>query len=432
LLHGTVVTKDIFSLQARIEFLLDRGISPNHNDKDFGFGTALHLAIANEGWNDKESQFVAKILIRKFQDSKYQYNWNITDDEGKTPLALAAKVRSNELVKMILEVKRGGADIDVNKVDKYGRSPLHLSSALGDNTSVEALLEAGADINLKDKYDRTPLHYAVMREELVRNLLEEIHIYPDRDEYALRNHLLDIENQPVCLKTQTGSDLITAVKKSLDIAIPLILKQFEQMRFTSKELKDFYTNFIKIQSDRLTGKSLIQACMEGHIEVVETLVKNRANLNIKNGAGNTPYELVKRDSGCSEEQVVSLERIIARKIKVFMDNLIKESQELGQSGEINAKQSNLLSCCMPSIKSIIAVIIPFSQMQRMSGHARYSPIFSNNDIILKIFYYTLEEDKLPDVTLESLKPLAALLKGFTEQRYITSVNQQSILGGVFN
>ncbi|ELT91296.1 hypothetical protein CAPTEDRAFT_145619, partial [Capitella teleta] len=48
---------------------------------------------------------------------------------------------------------------DVNKQNKYGASPLHLSAALGDIEIVKILLDAGADPNIKDNEAWSPLHY---------------------------------------------------------------------------------------------------------------------------------------------------------------------------------------------------------------------------------------------------------------------------------
>lgn len=334
-LHAIIVTPDTFDLEKKIKFLLNKGINPNFNHQN---GTALHLAIANETFNDKESQFAAKALIRFLKDSKYKYDWNLQDKEGKTVLALAAKIRSKELVKEILSVHQTFRNVDVNKTDNQGRSPLHFAAALGDDDSVQSLIKAGAEINLKDKYGRTPLHYAVMREQLVKKILEEIHINPERDENALGNYLLGIDAKPARVFIRNKEVEIHATKNEVDAVVPNIFAQFEKQTFPSQELKEFDINFIKIQSSHLTGKPLIKACLENHVKVAEILIKNGAKLYSKNSQNNTPYLIVSRDALDTSSNTSFTDREVGKKIKAMMDNIIKESQELKEIGAINLSQ----------------------------------------------------------------------------------------------
>ena len=49
----------------------------------------------------------------------------------------------------------------MDKVDEYGRSPLHVASAVDYSEMVEFLLSKGADIHLKTLGEnQTPIHYA--------------------------------------------------------------------------------------------------------------------------------------------------------------------------------------------------------------------------------------------------------------------------------
>lgn len=56
---------------------------------------------------------------------------------------------------------------DPNGKDKFGRTPLHLASRLGNLSShpdiinsVKFLLNKGLNVNIRDDFGRTPLHYA--------------------------------------------------------------------------------------------------------------------------------------------------------------------------------------------------------------------------------------------------------------------------------
>ena len=62
--------------------------------------------------------------------------------------------RVDEVKKLIAQ----GADVNV--VDEYGRTPLHITAAAGQVEIVKLLLAHGARLEIKDNAGRTPLHYA--------------------------------------------------------------------------------------------------------------------------------------------------------------------------------------------------------------------------------------------------------------------------------
>lgn len=53
-----------------------------------------------------------------------------------------------------------GQGADVNAVNAYGSTPLHLAASGGSAELIAALVAAGADVNAKDRKDRTPLERA--------------------------------------------------------------------------------------------------------------------------------------------------------------------------------------------------------------------------------------------------------------------------------
>ncbi|WP_424981333.1 ankyrin repeat domain-containing protein [Maritalea sp. S77] len=94
--------------------------------------------------------------------------------EGFTPLHYASNWRSKnhkrkDLVELILRSKG-----DPNIQSKYGHSPLHNFSIVGDDESILLLLQNGAKINCFNKSGDTPLHYSCRFGHLstVRMLLE--------------------------------------------------------------------------------------------------------------------------------------------------------------------------------------------------------------------------------------------------------------------
>lgn len=270
-LHCAVVSQnysDVSDKLAMIAYLLKREVNVNANHTKFG--TALHMTIANEIPACGQSHFYAQGFIAEFKiyKDKYKFNWNARDPEGKTVLSTAAKVRSSELVKQILDARKNGADVDVDIQDNKGRTALHFAAALGDTHSANLLILAGADINKTDIHNRSPLHYTIFRQKLVEDILREIEINPDRDQNALRN----------------------------DNSISIV---------------------------ELSGKSLIKACMEGHVKLFETLLNYSADLDIANSNGNTITFLLNRDCKDFSSNTTQLDRNIASKLK----KIIEERQD---------------------------------------------------------------------------------------------------------
>ncbi|KGO51226.1 hypothetical protein PEX2_032600 [Penicillium expansum] len=82
--------------------------------------------------------------------------------EGMTPLSLAARTGSMELIAVLLE--RGGS---VNSRDNHGRCPLHYAAEayFGKIHKIVALLiQNGAEVNTRDIFGYTPLHSVVAKE----------------------------------------------------------------------------------------------------------------------------------------------------------------------------------------------------------------------------------------------------------------------------
>ena len=92
---------------------------------------------------------------------------NAKDEEGLTPLHLAASWGHKEIAELLID---NGAD--VNAKDDGGWVPLSraamragISGYRGHKEIVELLIAKGADVNMKDEDGKTPLDYAIGRNQ---------------------------------------------------------------------------------------------------------------------------------------------------------------------------------------------------------------------------------------------------------------------------
>ncbi|KAL4221052.1 ArfGAP with coiled-coil [Mactra antiquata] len=83
-------------------------------------------------------------------------NWVNTQEDDKTPLMKAIETGSLSACEFLL---LNGSKLD--RLDRFGRSPLHLATMLGNTGQVCQFLKRGADIKVKDKDGQDPLSIAV-------------------------------------------------------------------------------------------------------------------------------------------------------------------------------------------------------------------------------------------------------------------------------
>ncbi len=266
-LHAAVTSSENPERKEQIEYLLKKGVDPNKNTEKLQVGTALHLTMANESFEiDAQHNTVTKHDIAKYLLNllpQYKYNWNIQDGEGKTPLILAAKMRATDLITQLIAKKNTGeAEINLNAQDNNGRTALHFCCALGDAEGVRALLEAGASVEVVDKQGQLPFDYTSLGVASVRGTLEEIHIDPDRDEYAINNHIVGIDGTPTRVKKHGAECDLLARKEDWDLFGEKLLTRLKNSHYKEEKWREYDQKFFKLQGN-LSGKPLFQACLDG-------------------------------------------------------------------------------------------------------------------------------------------------------------------------
>ncbi|MBO9484163.1 ankyrin repeat domain-containing protein [Salinisphaera sp. G21_0] len=129
--------------------------------------TALHYVIIKKCWNHNSSKEVQgyekclECILSKFDD----VDINLPDNQGMTPLHLAAEADDIYCLKMLLDPEKRKVKIKVkiNAIDDQGKTPLHLAAEAGNIQCLIGLLDQikhPVNINAEDKQNNKPLDLA--------------------------------------------------------------------------------------------------------------------------------------------------------------------------------------------------------------------------------------------------------------------------------
>ncbi|HLK59397.1 MAG TPA: ankyrin repeat domain-containing protein [Chthonomonadaceae bacterium] len=208
------------SFSEHMKQLLDKALHPNVKPMPDEHQTALMLSLPGTN-NDRN------VLVKALLDAGA--NPNTGDENGNTPLIIAAQLNYHESLRLLLKY---GAKVNVKGGD--GRTALHGTAYRGNVEGVQLLIRNGADVNAQEKrFRNTPLIEAVM-------------FWPDKPrQVELENtvHVLLDNHADVNLKDNYG-------KTALDYARQRHWKQTERILFqagakTGQELSSQPANLPK-------------------------------------------------------------------------------------------------------------------------------------------------------------------------------------------
>jgi ankyrin repeat protein len=217
---------------------------------------------------------------------------NEKNDEGFTPLVLAAEKVLPEVIRLMLQ---HGAK--VNMPSKYNVTPLIAAAAANRLAVVKLLLEYGADPNMKDDFAMTALMHAVKNKNhtVVSALTEVMHKSgidaADKDNispalYAAKNN--DIQTLSILAKT--GADL--NVKDELG-KTPLILATGMGNISLVRDLLAAGAN--TENKDNAGRTALMHAVQGGYAAITALLISNKADIETTDLIASTPLILAAKE-----------------------------------------------------------------------------------------------------------------------------------------
>lgn len=218
------------------DVLLANGADVNIGDR--GGWTPLYAAVATEHYD------MVKWLLAHKADV------NAVSKDGQTSLSVAAECPPLNVVVVKL-LLANGADVNIKGFD--GWTALHVAVVANNKDMVEMLLTNKANVNAVDNDGRTPLHMAVRRG--YQNIVELLRQYGGQDTTPANIAILDAAED---------GDLKTA---------EALLKKNPALVFTKNP-------------DGSTP--LLLAAHNGHKDVAQLLLTNKADVNVRDNWGDTP------------------------------------------------------------------------------------------------------------------------------------------------
>lgn len=227
-----------------------------------------------------------------------------TDQDGRTPLHLAAVGGSTKMIRFLLGMDDSDPRIRSKDVpnmtdvkDSKSQTPLIIASRLGNFEAAKLVLKSGADLAIRDSAGKTALDYAVL------SCPEVVESFAARDAAHFRG---DDEYKPLHIaassgSVQTVSTLVSALNRSGGLVAA-----------------------IEAQDDQ--GKTpLHHAAENGHAETVKILLKCEISTNKEDERYQRAAELA-----ATNGHLATMKLLVSHSPKLKGDGLLVEASRAGQ------------------------------------------------------------------------------------------------------
>ncbi|XP_069690783.1 ankyrin-1-like [Periplaneta americana] len=275
---------------------------------------------------DENKNFLKKKLHR--QELKIMWKMlNYIVSEGHN---LHIAVLNNDMQKMKTLLDDG---IEVDQTDAWGRSALHLAAACNYRNIIELLLRYGADMKLRDSLGFDPLDYcerttswasvdfmlsaskgrrddqlpflkeninnAAFGIQALRESTEYGHIY--LAEFLLKNGLdletiLNEENQQI-LHIASRNNQVEIINLVLESST--VITKHKYTRRNEEQIDSSFKHKIVNTKDKSGWTPLLYASRQGNLDIVQILIKHKADVSFRNESGECALHLAVREGHLS-------------------------------------------------------------------------------------------------------------------------------------
>jgi ankyrin repeat protein len=217
---------------------------------------------------------------------------NALDRWGKTPLHIAAMIGREDAAKLLID---NGADI--NAKDNYGYTPLHEAAGNSRWASGVArlLISAGADINARTVGGVSPLHRAAEGGDpnIVKLLIEKGADVNAVDEYG---------NTPLISAVRAGTYgqedtvrllLAAGAKAKVLVRVNSGFNPLEEALLRGNQtIANLLVETIDLKARDDSGNTLLHHAIRRYdVKMVKLLIEHGADIDAKDGQGNTPLDV---------------------------------------------------------------------------------------------------------------------------------------------
>jgi myosin-5 len=238
----------------------------------------LHVAVAANDESAVEMMLSHQVPVELLKVLRSPIDVNGVNREGRTALHVSMANHNAKMVKLLL-----GKDADVNAQDNAGDSAIHLAD---DKTMVEMLLEAHGSANLANDLGFSPLHLAVKRQDLE---IAELLLAAG----AEVNSPCETRGQgPLHLVAKTGqADMLRLLCEKLENGMSM-----SPERTASLKVARGARSFADLNAKDTEGNTPLHYLVSGNhgdlMEQVMVMLQSGAEVNAQNCKGLSPMHLI--------------------------------------------------------------------------------------------------------------------------------------------
>ncbi|XP_055944745.1 serine/threonine-protein phosphatase 6 regulatory ankyrin repeat subunit B-like [Argiope bruennichi] len=215
--------------------------------------------FARDLWSQTALHFAAKSPCLQVVKHVLKFNLDVSavDINFQTPLHVASLNGNLAIVEYLIEELK----VSINRRDIHGRTPLHFASSNGHTDVVRCLLKHRAEVVSKDLFGNAALHYAV-----------------------IQNHTKTVS---ILLEMQPDDD---DNKTFLGVSALHLASEKGHINLVSTLLKKINVNNVS----EMCFVPVHYAALGGHVDIVQFLITNGADINAKSSNGMMPLHLAAR------------------------------------------------------------------------------------------------------------------------------------------